>query len=310
MPLISVVIPSYNRKELTQRAVQSVLDQSCRDLEIIVVDDCSRPEQVYSPEGSSEVPIRVIRHEINQGVSAARNTGVQAANGELIAFLDSDDTWFPQRLEKQLAFFLQQPDRDNVLVYSSYYWKERHYYLKFPLALLRPGQAMSNYLFIDQGCLHADTWLAAKSLFARVPQNPQLRRSEDWDMLLRMERLGVRFAYCPIMASIRYCDGRNDRLSTTDLESVQRLFLTLNEKTMTPETYLIFESHVVNWEQRHQGTLARYLGKLHTVATSHRLGFLAKCRLVWVYFFSRLLYGIRIRLNRRPIGTSFPPDHG
>lgn len=109
MSSISVIIPTYNRLELVQRAVKSVLEQSFSAREIIVVDD-------GSTDGTPEVleslfpDIRVIRHERNRGVSAARNTGIKASLSPLIAFLDSDDYWLPGKLDSQVKFFSNNPD--------------------------------------------------------------------------------------------------------------------------------------------------------------------------------------------------------
>lgn len=108
MPKISVVIPTYNRAWALGRAVDSVLAQDFPDFELIVVDDGSDDDtpgllEAYGP--------RLTRlFQPNQGVSAARNRGVARAAGELVAFLDSDDSWYPQKLGVQAAFFDARPD--------------------------------------------------------------------------------------------------------------------------------------------------------------------------------------------------------
>lgn len=101
--LVSVIIPFFNRAQLLGRALGSVIDQTYRDLEIILVDDGSE-EDCEAVLGKFIDPRIVrLRHERNQGVSAARNTGIAAAHGAYIAFLDSDDEWLPTKVEKQLA---------------------------------------------------------------------------------------------------------------------------------------------------------------------------------------------------------------
>lgn len=105
---VSVVIPTYNRSAFLRAAVDSVLCQTCRPDEVIVVDDGSidaTPELLRSYGGK----IRVITTP-NQGPSAARNRGIEAAAGEWLAFLDSDDAWKPEKLEKQLQFIEKNPD--------------------------------------------------------------------------------------------------------------------------------------------------------------------------------------------------------
>ena len=98
---ISVIIPTYNRKHTLNRAIHSVLSQTSQPREIIAVDD-------GSTDGTKEwlakmyPAIRYI-HQSNSGVSAARNVGIKTAQGDWLAFLDSDDEWLPQKLERQVA---------------------------------------------------------------------------------------------------------------------------------------------------------------------------------------------------------------
>ena len=102
---ISVVLPTFNRANLVSRAIKSVLAQSYEYFEFIIVDDCSDDNTKEIVDSFTDPRIRYISHEKNSGASAARNTGIKAARGDYIAFLDSDDEWFPHKLEKQLAMF-------------------------------------------------------------------------------------------------------------------------------------------------------------------------------------------------------------
>lgn len=103
MPMVSVIIPTYNRADVLARAIQSVLAQTFTDFELIVVDDGSSDRTADVVRGFSD-RVRLVRQE-NRGVSAARNTGIKISQGRLIAFLDSDDEWLPRKLEKQVALF-------------------------------------------------------------------------------------------------------------------------------------------------------------------------------------------------------------
>jgi len=107
MPIVSVIIPTCNRRGFVQEAVESVLAQDFTDFELIVVDDGSTDDTakalaVYGHQ------IRVIGQK-NRGVSAARNTGIRCSRSPLIAFLDSDDLWLPQKLSQQVLFFQSHP---------------------------------------------------------------------------------------------------------------------------------------------------------------------------------------------------------
>ncbi|MHC4551325.1 MAG: glycosyltransferase family 2 protein [Planctomycetota bacterium] len=108
MPRVSVIIPTYNRTDYICEAVDSVLSQTYRDIEVIVVDDGStdRTQQVLESYGDQIVVCR----QVNAGVSAARNKGIELASGEWLAFLDSDDRWMAEKLQRQMDFIDRHPE--------------------------------------------------------------------------------------------------------------------------------------------------------------------------------------------------------
>jgi glycosyltransferase involved in cell wall biosynthesis len=110
-PLVSVVVPTYNRAALIARTLRSVLDQSYRNLELLVVDDASTDGTAEAVAALDDPRIRYLRQDTNAGVAAARNRGIAEARGELIAFLDSDDAWLAGKLERQVAAFARAPGR-------------------------------------------------------------------------------------------------------------------------------------------------------------------------------------------------------
>ncbi len=108
MPSVSVVIPTYNRARWLPETVESVLQQTCRPLEVLIVDDGSTDE-TEAVCASFPEPVRYLR-QANAGVAAARNLGLRHAQGKWIAFGDSDDLWEPHKLAVQLAAFEVHPD--------------------------------------------------------------------------------------------------------------------------------------------------------------------------------------------------------
>jgi len=108
MPKVSVIIPTYNRKDIVCETIDSVLSQTCKDYEIIVVDDGSTDDtkSVLARYGDKILYI----YQENMGLSSARNTGIRNMCGEYIALLDSDDIWFPKKLEKQIQLLEENPD--------------------------------------------------------------------------------------------------------------------------------------------------------------------------------------------------------
>jgi glycosyltransferase involved in cell wall biosynthesis len=116
--LVSVVIPTYDRIEFLPTAIRSVLNQSYEPIELIVIDDCSPEsprrivEEILEDRLASVV---FIEHETNRGASAARNTGIEHASGQLIAFLDDDDWWEGDKIERQVAAFTRADEAVGVV---------------------------------------------------------------------------------------------------------------------------------------------------------------------------------------------------
>jgi len=104
-PLISVIIPAFNRDSFLMRSINSAFNQNYKPLEIIVVDDGSRDhtEQLMADYCKTHTNVLYVRHDHNRGAQAARNTGIQLSHGDYIAFLDSDDEWMTGKLEKQIS---------------------------------------------------------------------------------------------------------------------------------------------------------------------------------------------------------------
>ena len=179
-PRVSVIMPTFNRAHCLERAIDSVLDQTFRDYELIVVDDGSTDHtaDLLKRYGDSLKSI----HQQNRGVSAARNTGIRAARGELIALLDSDDCWLPTKLERQVDFFETHPQAqvcqtEEIWIRNSRRVNPKHRHRKFsglifekslPLCLVSPSAVMVRKKLFDTvglfderlpACEDYDLWL-------------------------------------------------------------------------------------------------------------------------------------------------------
>ncbi len=117
-PLISVIIPVYNRDRYLAEAIESVLAQTYPAIELIVVDDGSSDR---SAEVAQSYPV-IYHYQPNGGISAARNTGIALATGEFLAFLDSDDIWVTDKLAKQMAAFDANPHLEAVFGYAQHFY--------------------------------------------------------------------------------------------------------------------------------------------------------------------------------------------
>jgi glycosyltransferase involved in cell wall biosynthesis len=174
---VSVVIPTYGRARQVEQALSSVLAQTFGDFEVVVVDDGSpEPLRLAAADGR----VRLVRHETNRGPSAARNTGIRAARGELVAFLDSDDLWFPKKLERQVA--LLEDGRYGACVTGFEYDTEEGFSVEAPR---RPRSWLRE---LSMGCrLSPGSTLAVRrACYETVGlYDEAMRRHEDYDWLLR-----------------------------------------------------------------------------------------------------------------------------
>ena len=136
-PLVSVIIPTFNRAHFLREALESVLAQDYRPLEIIVVDDGSTDRTPYL---ISKYPVKYLRGP-RRGVASARNRGLSLAAGELISFLDSDDLWKPAKVRTQVEFFAKNPEAQVVQVEEIWLRKGRRIFPK------RKHQKPSGFFF-------------------------------------------------------------------------------------------------------------------------------------------------------------------
>lgn len=202
-PMVSVIMPAYKMGAYIGEALRSVAGQSHPYWEVIVVDD-------HAPEDGTagivqafaaahpQHRVELIRHPHNQGVSAARNTGIQAAQGAYVAFLDPDDTWFPHHLKNALMAldgndpvdvvcapvesFRDEPGRSWT--HQAYFepWKTAH----FPLSLavynfiLPTAVVARRSLVVEAGCFDTE---------------PALQHIEDYDLWIRLVEAGARFRF-------------------------------------------------------------------------------------------------------------------
>jgi glycosyltransferase involved in cell wall biosynthesis len=182
--LVSVVIPTHARPLLVPRAIRSVLSQTHSDLEVVVVDDGSTDQTREVLAGFTDPRIKVVRHEINRGVAEARNTGIRAARGRFVAFLDDDDEWLPTKVERQLEAF-DAPD-GPALVYSGMWIVEGS--RERPVAARPQGMSFDQWLIfsgpISTSGLMVDREVAGEEFHF----DPAMEGFEDGEMLLRISR--------------------------------------------------------------------------------------------------------------------------
>jgi glycosyltransferase involved in cell wall biosynthesis len=239
-PAISVILPVHNRAGLLPRAIASVVEQSLADFELIVVDDGSTDASLDVARSSDDPRIRIIELHQNRGGNVARNEGIRAARAPLIAFLDSDDAYLQQKLERIVSIFDERPGLD-LLVDS---------FVKIqPAGSARPRVVRRNPVIDDRALFRKALftrrlWKATPAITAKREAiiraglfDESLRRLQDFDLLIRISE----FANCASTDEVlwvKYWDERSisaqDNMIAANIELCRRHPEFLNEAEYRP----------------------------------------------------------------------------
>ena len=189
MEKISVIVPVYNREQKIRKSIQSVIEQTYSNLEIIVVDDGSTDNTERVVKEIPDESIIYIKQPVNQGVSAARNAGVLNATADLIAFHDSDDYWYADKLEKQMDYWNKHPEYS--MIYCGYWLKGMDdTVITVPFKGTRGNLEGNIYqTLLINNTIGAPTMLMRKDSFMKVGGfDTSLRSLEDWEFAIRYSK--------------------------------------------------------------------------------------------------------------------------
>jgi glycosyltransferase involved in cell wall biosynthesis len=191
---VSVVIPYYNREEFIDEAVQSVLAQTLKPLEIIIVNDCSRESSRRYLDRYADV-CTILDLKVNVGLSGSRNAGIHAARGQFIALLDDDDYWLPEKLELQRKYMEEHPACSAVTCSVSAFFSDRpdQLWTRFGSGPITLAQALME-----------EYWAVPSSLMVRISAmlavggfDQRFRECEDRDFMIRFCAAGYRIEGIP-----------------------------------------------------------------------------------------------------------------
>lgn len=205
LPLISVVIPTCNRERILPISLESVIHQTYDNLQVIVVDDGSEDNTEAVVKGYQNPTIQYVRHSRNRGGAVARNTGIDLAQGDYIAFIDSDDAWVPDKLKLQYAHIQSCHNPENVVSYTQVFHSaegisedtfdkfDPNFYL--PQRGKGESETLGDYIFCNNGKTLTSTLMLSQKLAKATRFRDELRKHQDWDFCLRLEAQGAEFVF-------------------------------------------------------------------------------------------------------------------
>lgn len=207
-PRVSVILPAYNREALVARAIDSVLAQTFQDFELIIVDDASKDGTRAVLERYRDHPkVRLILSDVNRGGSGARNLGIEAATGELIAFQDSDDVWLPHKLAAQVAALDANPKAGLCYCASLFSEGPRSYYIPEPVFERLEGDMAREIL--RRNTTSTQVLVLRRDVLDRAgPFDESLKRFQDWDLMIRVAQ-ETEFVFLPEPMAIIFATPGN-----------------------------------------------------------------------------------------------------
>jgi glycosyltransferase involved in cell wall biosynthesis len=225
-PLVSVIIPVYNRESTIMRALNSVLNQTYYNIEVIVVDDCSTDSTVQTVSMCTDSRVQLICLPFHCGANAARNRGIERSKGEYIAFQDSDDEWIENKLDKQINYMM---DTGDEVSYSPYILYENgkcsivpYDYKNRAICEINISQTLKR-----DNIVGTPTLMVKKEVFSVVGLfDENLKRMQDYELIMRLIKK-YRFGYIdePLVRAYR-----TQRSITTDHNILPDTYVRLLEK--------------------------------------------------------------------------------
>lgn len=192
--MVSVVIPVYNRETTIERAIMSVLNQTYTDLEVIVVDDCSTDSTREVVKNLNDNRVRLISLKQNSGACCARNCGIDVANGEYIAFQDSDDEWLPNKIQLQLE---EMKKNDAAIAFCQFSRLDSD---GVSVAPILSGGFISRDKLIQESYVSTQTLIGKRECFIDIRFDTKMPRLQDYDICIRLsEKFDFYFVKQPLV---------------------------------------------------------------------------------------------------------------
>ncbi len=255
--LISVIITTYKRSDMLTRAIDSVLAQTYPNIEIVVVDD-NDPETEHRQKTENRMAayvsddrIRYVKHDKNRNGAAARNTGIAESRGDIVCFLDDDDWYFPEKLERQAAYLLENEQFDAVTCGWRRGGADR----------LPPAEGDSSFdILSGRNYIYTDVIMMRRDAAVVIGGwDERFRRNQDSAFMLRFFEAGrlagaVREVLCGNDVS-----DRSNVLSAAEFHRQCDFFLSVHEPTVRRLEKKVPNARAKIWSRRYRGVMVEYI---------------------------------------------------
>lgn len=218
---VTIVMPYYNASRYIKETVQAIISQSFKDWELIIVDDCSTESNVsviLEEIASMDERIRITKTEKNGGAGVARNVGIYLAKGRYLAFCDSDDWWYPTKLEEQIKFM-----QDNNYPFTCTWYEDTNEKLESYYTMKQaPKQSYKNMI---AGCNVGTPGVMIDTQVLGKKYMPALRRAEDWGLwMMYLRETEYLYTYPKALWKYRHIPGSETSNKWKQMKAVVKMY--------------------------------------------------------------------------------------
>ncbi|WP_086981663.1 glycosyltransferase family 2 protein [Vibrio aphrogenes] len=254
---VSIIVPFYQRAKNFEKIYSTVLNQTLVNWELILVDDASTDVEDLrkSVNIANDSRIKLFCFEENQGGAVARNKGIIESKGKYIAFLDSDDFWIEDKLEKQISHI--EKNNSDIVFCDLKVVDNNLKLLEEKNVDYNDNEDVSNYIFVKDGIIQTSSLLIKSQCVKDTLFNPVLRRHQDYDLVLRLYKNGYLFSKVnePLVYWVN--DG-NSVISRGAKYSLCVNWLRVYKEFMTSEASINYASKILFWMARNDGNRIKY----------------------------------------------------
>lgn len=243
--LVTVVIPTYNRSNIIRKCIDSVLNQTYTNLEVIVVDDASNDNTEEVVKNIIDPRVVYIRLPENTQGTKPRNVGIEYSSGSYIAFLDSDDTWLENKVEKQLAF-IKANKKENVLCFTGILLSEQLNKNEVIKRSINNNESILEYI-INVGWVQCSTFMCSSSEAKLAMFSETVKKHQDWEFCYRLYKNNVDFLYLEEALTEYNIDINNNQISSNKRIDLSIEWINSIKKDISLKLYYSFlVNYVVN----------------------------------------------------------------
>ncbi|MGE1101269.1 glycosyltransferase family 2 protein [Peribacillus simplex] len=290
--LISVVIPTYNRGSLLKRTINSVLNQTYSNFELIIIDDASTDNTEDLIKSYNDPRISYTRLESNSKGTKTRNLGIQKASGEFIALLDSDDEWVNNKLEKQLSY-IKQFNSDKIICFTGLILIDENNKSLTTNEDLNETDDIMDYILLHDNWVQTSSYMISSKLAKNTLFGENIKKHQDWDFCLRLRDADAMFVYLSDNLTIYHIDKRDDRIGTNSKYHLSIEWSKSIKEKVSERAYFAFMSKIVANQLLMNGKKLEPLKIFSTAFLKRSINFwpfikgIIKCILPWNYIIKR-----------------------